>query len=66
MSNEPVMDGATDDMSDSGTPKTEAADLQQAGRDDEIVPPDTLATDGLQEDPLANSLRDDDNDHTGV
>jgi hypothetical protein len=39
--NEPVMDGATDDMSDGGTPKAEAADLQQAGHDDEIQKPDT-------------------------
>ena len=37
--NEPVMDGATDDMSGTGTPKVQAADLQQAGRDDEIEPP---------------------------
>ncbi len=35
------MDGATDDMSAPGTSKTEAADLQQAGRDDEIEPPRT-------------------------
>jgi hypothetical protein len=37
------MDGADDDMSDCGTPKTEASDLQQAGRDDEIEPPETSA-----------------------
>jgi len=37
--NEPVMDGATDDMSEPGTPKTEASQLQQEGRDDEIDPP---------------------------
>ncbi len=35
------MDGANDDMSDNGTSKSEAADLQQAGRDGEIVPPDS-------------------------
>ena len=34
---EPVMDGADDDMSDGGTPKTEASDLQQAGRLDEAL-----------------------------
>ena len=38
---EPVMDGATDDMSDGGTSKVEAADLQQTGNDDEIDDPDT-------------------------
>lgn len=37
----PVMDGATDDLSDSGTPNAEASDLMAAGRDDEIDPPDT-------------------------
>jgi len=36
---EPVMDGATDDMSVGGTGRSEAADLQQAGRDDEIELP---------------------------
>jgi len=41
----PVMDGANDDMSDNGTSKTEAADLQQAGRDDEIQPPDSAKAD---------------------
>lgn len=45
MNTGPVMDGATDDMSGTGTPKTEAADLQQAGRDDEIVPPDSPESD---------------------
>ena len=62
------MDGANDDMSDNGTSKTEAQDLMDDGRDDEITPHDTTsaATAGLQEDPLANSLRDDDNDHTGA
>ena len=62
---EPIMDGATDDMSASGTSKSDASDLQQAGRDSEIEPPDTLATSGLQADPLSNSERDDDSDHTG-
>ena len=62
----PVMDGANDDMSGTGTPKAEAADLQQAGRDDEIEPPDGLAEAGLEVDPLANSLDDQENDHTGA
>ena len=49
----PVMDGATDDMSDSGTPKTEAQDLEEAGRGDEIEPPDRVsdAPGGLGDDP---------------
>jgi len=62
---EPVMDGATDDMSASGTSKSDASDLQQAGRDDEIEPPTALGTGGLQQDPLSNSAHDDDRDHTG-
>ena len=61
---EPVMDGATDDMSAPGTSKTDASDLQKAGRDSQIEPPDALGTGGLQEDPLSNSARDDDSDHT--
>lgn len=63
---EPVMDGSNDDMSAGGTSKNDASDLQQAGRDTEITPPGSLGTGGLQEDPLANSERDDDNDHTGA
>ena len=49
----PVMDGATDDMSDSGTSKTEAQDLEEAGRLDEIEPPDRVsdAPGGLGDDP---------------
>jgi len=62
---EPIMDGAMDDMSAAGTSKTDASDLQQAGRDEEIEPPDALGTGGLQADPLSNSARDDDSDHTG-
>ena len=49
----PVMDGATDDMSDSGTSKTEAQDLDEAGRGDEIQPPDrdSSAPGGVGDDP---------------
>lgn len=52
--NEPVMDGALDDMSDSGTPKTEAQDLAEEGRLDEVTPPDTgsLADTGLADGPV--------------
>jgi len=64
--NGPVMDGATDDMSGAGTPKSEAADLQQAGRDDEIVPPDGLAEAGLEDDPLSNSRDGEKNDRSGT
>lgn len=64
--NEPVMDGANDDMSDGGTSKTEAQDLMEAGKGDEIRPPDSAAVPGLEEDPLANAKHDDDSDHTGV
>jgi len=50
---EPVMDGALADMSDSGTSKTEAQDLEEAGRLDEIEPPDRVsdAPGGLGDDP---------------
>ena len=56
---EPVMDGALDDMSDGGTSKTEAQDLHEAGRDNEIQPPDdgsgeSLAVGGLGDDPLGD------------
>ena len=51
----PMMDGSTDDMSDSGTSKVEAQELQEAGRADEITPPDTLATGGLGDNPLGDS-----------
>jgi hypothetical protein len=34
--NEPVMDGALDDMSDGGTPKTEASDLMEDAGVDEV------------------------------
>ena len=56
MSDFPVMDGANDDMSDGGTPKTEVSDLAEAGRIDEATPPgltdqgDSLADEA--EDPL--------------
>lgn len=33
---EPVMDGALDDMSDGGTPKTEASDLMEEAGVDEV------------------------------
>ena len=36
----PVLDGAEEDFSDGGSSKVEAIDLHEAGRDDEIVPPD--------------------------
>ena len=36
----PVLDGAEEDVSDGGSSKVEAIDLHEAGRDDEIVPPD--------------------------
>lgn len=36
----PVLDGADQDFSDGGTSKLEAMDLKEAGRDDEIKPPD--------------------------
>jgi hypothetical protein len=52
---EPMMDGATDDMSDSGTSKLDAADLQEAGRDNEITPPNALGTGGLGDNPLGQS-----------
>ena len=53
--NQPIMDGATEDMSDSGTSKVEAQELQEAGRSDEITPPETLATGGLGDNPLGDS-----------
>lgn len=51
------MDGASDDMRD-GTPKNEATELWEVGREGEIEPPHSLATDGLEHDPLANSMDD--------
>jgi len=51
----PIMDGATADMSDSGTSKVDAQDLQEAGRSDEIDPPDALGTGGLGDNPLGRS-----------
>jgi hypothetical protein len=49
--NEPVMDGANDDMSD-GTPRNEAADQ----RDGDVEAPHSLAeAGGLEDDPLGNS-----------
>ena len=55
---EPMMDGAMEDMSDNGTSKLDAADLQQDGRDGEITPPDTLATGGLGDNPLGDSTEE--------
>ena len=49
------MDGSTDDMSDSGTSKVDAQDLDEAGRADEINPPDVLGTGGLGDNPLGDS-----------
>lgn len=54
----PIMDGATDDMSDNGTSKVEAQDLQEAGRSEEIHPPDALGTGGLGDNPLGRSEGD--------
>lgn len=52
--NGPVMDGATDDMSD-GTPKNDVADQPEG----DIEPPHSLAeAGGLEDDPLGNSDND--------
>lgn len=65
--NEPVMDGAGDDMSDAGTSRAEANEMVYDGREDQVEAP--LATEGMQEldeDPLANSQDPQDNDRTGI
>lgn len=50
---EPVMDGAMQDMSDGSTSKVEAQELDLAGRSDEIEPPEPAsdAPGGLGDDP---------------
>lgn len=58
----PVMDGATEDMSEGGSSKLEAADLLEAGRSVEITPPDSLATGGLGDNPLGQSTPEPSND----
>ena len=65
--NEPVMDGAGDDMSDGTTPKAEANEMVYDGREDEVDAP--LATEGMQrleEDPLENSDDPQENDRTEI
>ena len=58
--NEPVMDGAGDDMSDGSTPKAEANDMMYDGREDEVEPPlATAGTQALEEDPQPD-------DRTGI
>ena len=59
-SDEPVMDGAGDDMSGDGTPRAEANAMMYDGREDEVEPPlATAGTQALEEDPQPD-------DRTGI